>query len=467
MKKSAIFAISLLGILVIGLLGACRPMTEVDSPEIEEAVTPAVEPVDAPTAEATPAPTDTPEPAAEEAIAEEVPSVEELMAQVPTAAPEAIIPTPAVLQVDTGVSLGDPDAPITIVEFSDYQCPYCFSYATETYPRILENYVDAGLVRYVFKDFPLEQLHPQASQASEAAYCAGEQDSYWEMHDHLFANQERWSGQESPVSLFAELAAELGLDGEALSACVESGRYQATVQENLMEGQLLGVTGTPTFFVDGYPIVGARPYELFELAFALAQDGRLSDAFAQMPTPTPMPPEEISTSGAPVLGDADAPVLMIEYSDYQCPYCARYIEETYPQIKANYIDTGKVQYVFKDFPLSFHEQAQAAAEAAHCAGAQGDYWGMHDLLFANQSDWSNSSAPDAFRRYAEQLGLDVEAFDACLESGEFAALVQENLQEGLSVGVSGTPGFFVGSQFVSGAQPYSVFEEAIEAALGQ
>ena len=126
-----------------------------------------------------------------------------------------------------------------------------------------------------------------------------------------------------------------------------------------------------------------------------------------------------------------------------------------------------VRYVFKDFPLSFHQQAPLAAEAAHCAGDQGAYWEMHDLLFANQSAWSNDGAAEVLGGYAEQLGLDVDIFATCLSSGVHTDRVQEGLQEGLSVGVNGTPAFFVGSQFISGAQPYETFAQAIEAALGQ
>jgi protein-disulfide isomerase len=322
-------------------------------------------------------------------------------------------------------------------------------------------------VRYVFKDFPLEQLHPQAKEAAEAAHCAGEQGAYWAMHDQLFDSQESWGGQEDPTPIFVGLARDLGLDDGALQECLDSGRFTQTVAADLAEGRALGVTGTPTFFINGYPLVGARAYEIFQLAFGLADAGRLSDAFAQAPTPTPIPVGEIPTEGSPSKGDADAPVLMIEYSDYQCPYCSRYVQETLPLIEENYIQTGKVRYVFKDFPLSFHAQASLAAQAARCAGDQGDYWGMHDLLFANQQDWANDRAAQIFSDYADQLGLDTGQFDSCLSSGSYEDEVNSEIQEGLSVGVSGTPAFFVNGQFISGAQPYQAFQQAIEAALSQ
>ncbi len=445
----------LMGMLL--LLAACRPAaTNEVAPPISPTV---VEEATAVPTVAVQAPVSTP-------AAQEIPSVEELMARIPTPAPDAIIPTPAGLQAEQQTTRGSADAPITIVEFSDYQCPYCQRYVDETYQRIIDDFVATGRVRYVFKDFPLEGLHPQASQAAEAARCAGEQDAYWEMHDRLFANQAQWGGQEAPLPVFLELGDGLNLDQDALQECLNSGRYQETVQQNLAEGLALGVTGTPTFFINGYPLVGARQYEVFELAFTLAEAGRLSDAYAQPPTPTPMPASEIPTGNAPVMGSADATVMMIEFSDYQCPYCGRYNAQTFTLIKEKYIDTGKIRYVFKDFPLSFHEQATLAAYAARCAGDQGDYWGMHDLLFANQGEWGNAGALDVFQRYAAELDLDANALATCVTSDGYAGAVQSDLQEGMSLGVSGTPAFFVGNRFISGAQPFEVFEQAIEEALG-
>jgi protein-disulfide isomerase len=393
--------------------------------------------------------------------------LEELAARIPPPQPGSVVPTPAAFEPERMTTWGDPDAPITLVEFSDYQCPFCLTYAQETFPSIIQRFVETGQVRYIWKDYPLVQLHPEAYVAAQAARCAGEQQAYWEMHELLFKNQEAWSGQTDLVTVFVALAAPLELDRAALQTCLEDGRYEQAVLDNLDEGQRLGVSGTPTFFVNGYPIVGARSYELFELALALAAVGRISDAFAQAPAPTPMAPDRIPVGNSPVLGSPEAPVVMIEYSDYQCPYCGRYSVQTFPQIRANYVDTGKVRYVFKDFPLGFHAQAEPAAQAARCAGDQGDYWGMHELLFAHQSEWSTGSAVAIFEGYAQRLGLDTALFNNCLETQVHAAAVKADLNEGLSVGVTGTPAFFVGGSFISGAQPYAVYEQAIEQALGQ
>jgi len=141
---------------------------------------------------------------------------------------------------------------------------------------------------------------------------------------------------------------------------------------------------------------------------------------------------------------------------------------TIPEIKKNYIDTGKVRYIFRDFPLSFHPNAEKAAEAAHCAGAQGAFWAMHDKLFSAQSAWSGlADVNDAFAGYAGQMGLDVAAFRACLESGQFAAQITREVQEGQAAGVGGTPSFLINGQLMVGAYPYSEFERRIEAELAR
>ncbi len=234
--------------LLLLVVAACRPAAE--EPELTS-IGPA-EPLPA---------AETPEASSDEPSA--WPADAELIAQVPTPLPGAIMPTPAVLQPEETSVRGEADAPITIVEFSDYQCPYCQRYFNEAYSQVIANYVETGQVRYVFKDFPIGQIHPQATSAAEAARCAGEQDAYWEMHDKLFERQDAWAGQEDPVPAFLELGQAVGLDAGTLQSCLESGRYAVDVQQDLAEGQALGVTGTPTFFIDGYPIVGAQPYDLF------------------------------------------------------------------------------------------------------------------------------------------------------------------------------------------------------------
>jgi protein-disulfide isomerase len=149
---------------------------------------------------------------------------------------------------------GPATAPITIIEFSDYQCPFC-QRVTPTLDKLLASY--PGKIRLVFKDFPLPN-HPQAPKASEAAHCANEQGKYWEMHDRIFANQRT---MELPV--LKKHAAELGLDTAKFDQCVDSGKYDVVIKEDMAEGEKLGVQSTPTLYINGRPVVGAQPYEHF------------------------------------------------------------------------------------------------------------------------------------------------------------------------------------------------------------
>ncbi len=160
-------------------------------------------------------------------------------------------------------------------------------------------------------------------------------------------------------------------------------------------------------------------------------------------------------------GDANAPVTIVEFSEYECPFCAKYVNGAYSQIIENYVNTGKVKYVFRDFPLGFHEYAQKAAEAAECAGEEDKYWEMHDVLFANQ----HALDVDSLKMYALEIGLDEDDFNSCLDDGDMAEEVMKDAADGQKYGVSGTPGFFINGKLISGAQPYEVFVAEIEAAL--
>lgn len=181
-------------------------------------------------------------------------------------------------------------------------------------------------------------------------------------------------------------------------------------------------------------------------------------------TPTEGEKVNIAVGDSPMKGNANASVTIVEFSDFECPYCGKYSTETYPQIVKNYIETGKVKYYFKDFPLSFHQNAQKAAEAARCIREQlGDsgFWKMHDKLYANQEELGETS----YKKWALELGADPVKFDQCLKSGKYASKVQADLTYGQSVGVSGTPAFFINGQMFTGAQPYQSFVQAIEAEL--
>ena len=177
----------------------------------------------------------------------------------------------------------------------------------------------------------------------------------------------------------------------------------------------------------------------------------------------------VSINGRPTLGKADAPVTIVEFSDYQCPYCQRFATTVFAKLKRDYIDTGKVRYVFRDFPLAqIHPQATKAHEGAHCAGEHEKYWEMHDVLFQKQKDLSI----EALKQYAQDLGLDAEAFGECLDSGKYQADIQKDVAAGTKAGVRGTPSFIIGKSgsgetitgtLVRGAQPLARFQQVIAA----
>jgi len=169
----------------------------------------------------------------------------------------------------------------------------------------------------------------------------------------------------------------------------------------------------------------------------------------------------VSVDDDPVKGSSNAKVTIVEFSDFQCPFCARFYSQTLKEIDEQYIKTGKVKLVYRDFPLSFHQYAQKAAEAAECANEQGKFWEYHDLLFERQEEWSNGGI-QKFKEYAQELGLDSAKFNDCLDSGKFAQEVQKDSVDGQAYGVSGTPTFFINGIEVVGAQPFSVFKQIID-----
>lgn len=166
----------------------------------------------------------------------------------------------------------------------------------------------------------------------------------------------------------------------------------------------------------------------------------------------------ISFENEPVLGESSAPVTIIEFSDFECSYCARYANTTFYQLKKEYVDSGKAKIVFKNFPLPFHKDAKIAAQAGECAFLQGKFWEYKETLFKNQK---NLSVQD-LKKYAVDLGLDAEKFNKCLDTGETRKEVEQDLQEGKEANIDGTPSFLINGELLVGAQPFSAFQEVIE-----
>lgn len=172
------------------------------------------------------------------------------------------------------------------------------------------------------------------------------------------------------------------------------------------------------------------------------------------------PTVEVSSDDDPFIGPQDAPVTIVEFSDFQCPYCRR-VQPALKRLMKEY--EGQVKLVFRDFPLrSIHPQAQQAAEASQCAAEQQQFWPYHDKLFAN----SRLESSD-LKQYAKELGLDATQFDTCLDSNKYLSEVEADLQDGQEAGVSATPSFFVNGQPINGAMPYERFQELVDMALEQ
>ena len=176
------------------------------------------------------------------------------------AAPAVQVPdkvTRYAIKVDGDPSIGPASAPITLVEFGDYQCPYCIQWYNTVANRLLTDY--KGKLRFVYKDLPLTAIHPNAQSAAEAADCAGEQQAYWPYHDALFTGKHGLGAQ-----AYGQYASELGLDINAFDSCVTDHRYKDKVDANANFAANLGISSTPTFFINGLAVVGAQPYEVFQ-----------------------------------------------------------------------------------------------------------------------------------------------------------------------------------------------------------
>ncbi|MBM3232671.1 DsbA family protein [Candidatus Pacearchaeota archaeon] len=179
----------------------------------------------------------------------------------------------------------------------------------------------------------------------------------------------------------------------------------------------------------------------------------------------------------PVVGSKDAKVTIIEFSDYQCPFCRKFWTETYQQLKKDYVDTGKVKLVFRDYPLPFHASAEVSAEAANCVREKGGdeaYFKMHDKIFSegNKLDGGDplkgpvkgtaQYGAAELKKWAKEIGYEV---DSCIGSGKYSDEISKDMSDGSAAGVEGTPAFFINGKLISGAQPYSAFKSAIDSAL--
>lgn len=210
----------------------------------------------------------------------------------------------------------------------------------------------------------------------------------------------------------------------------------------------------------------------FSLAIAIyTKKPAVPERRAERPQPPTLPerlPEKVTASidDDPVKGREDAPVIIVEFSEFQCPFCRRFTLQTLPQIKSEYVDTGKVKMVFRDYPLPFHNFARDAAKAANCAGKEGKYWEMHGIMFS-----SGNLSPDDLRNHAKQIGLNMKRFEACMQDPDVDAEISKDMSDATQYGIRGTPSFIIGKnkggstfegELVKGALPFEEFKRVIE-----
>lgn len=196
----------------------------------------------------------------------------------------------------------------------------------------------------------------------------------------------------------------------------------------------------------------------------------IATANVAVSTPIPVDPAIVPTAAAQqpanTMGDPNAPVKMVVFADFQCPYCMRYSQETEPQIIQQYVKTGKVFYEFHSVGAFLGPESGAAAQAAYCAGDQGKFWNYHNTLFAN---WTGENVGDftndKLQKYAASLGLDASTFNRCLSSGKYASRLDQDVQAAKAAGIRATPSFVINGKLVEGALPFADFQQAIEAAL--
>jgi protein-disulfide isomerase len=362
---------------------------------------------------------------------------------------------------------GNANAPLTLVEYSDFLCPFCGRYSNQTLPTLLEKYGRTGQVKFVLRDFPIAALHPTAPKSAAAARCVGEQGAarFWRMYESLLGSQQEWNRLTDPTAFLAKAARDSGADMTAYEACVASGRQDGPVQQSVAAAQALGFNGTPTFqFVHQttgkvYPLVGAQPVDVFtrwiddllagkeppkEQQAEAAPTPKLEVPFWAKPeglAPDPKRPG-FTVAGDRYKGSPDAKLVMIEFSDFECPACQRHALTTQPELDKRFVDTGEVRWVVKHFPLGVHPHAPVAAAAAQCAGDQGKFWPMHHSLFEQMDQWSTSDDIDAaLARVAAGAGLDTSRFTACLAGRQALERVLRDLYDGQNVGVRNVPAF--------------------------
>ncbi|MBX7077766.1 MAG: thioredoxin domain-containing protein [Nannocystaceae bacterium] len=365
---------------------------------------------------------------------------------------------------------GNPDAPVTIVMFSDFECGFCRQGYMNL--RELERRYD-GRVRIAYKAFPLD-FHSAALPTAIAARTAQSQGKFWDFHDRLF------SDRQIDLERLFDYARDAGMDTEALARDLDGLAWGPEVRRDMRQARRLGVNSTPTFFINGRVISGAQPIEEMsaivdqelELAAAWIADGvpkeqlyqhAIADGFTavQFTQRRGLDPDGVFVvplGKSPSLGPATAPVTIVVFGDFECPFCARG-NLVMNRLRQRYGD--KLRIVYKHNPLPFHSHAFVAARAAAAADAQGKFWAFHDALYETGAKFDEATLIGI----AKTIGLDMKRFKKDIASSSHDRVVDDDLALGAMLGVSGTPAYFVNGRPVEGALPELHFRLLIEEEL--
>lgn len=372
--------------------------------------------------------------------------------------------------------LGSKNAAVTVVVFSDFQCPFCKG-VEDTIRQLRKDYGDK--LRIVWKDRPLP-FHAQAEPAAELAREARRQKGdagFWAAHDKLFENNTNL--KDTDLEGYAK---DLGLDVAKVKEVISKKKYEADIEADQELGNSLNISGTPCLFFNGRRLVGNQPLDTFKTlindqltkAQELVKSGtpadkvydKLMESAVSPPPPPPLEKKDVPapTSDSPSKGGANAKVVIQIFSDFQCPFCKR-VEETLKQVEQQY--GKKVRFVWRNKPLPMHPKAQLAAEASMEAFAQkgsDGFWKYHDKLFEKQDTPDGLDRP-ALESYAEGLGLDMTKFRVALDAHGRRTAVEADSKVADAAGISGTPSFAINGYFISGAQPLREFTKLIDLAL--
>ncbi|HJZ86074.1 MAG TPA: thioredoxin domain-containing protein [Polyangia bacterium] len=367
---------------------------------------------------------------------------------------------------------GPADAKVTIVVFADYQCPFCAKLLPVLEQLLAEHRRE---VRLAWRQRPLD-MHPDAILAAEAALAAREQGKFWEMQALLYAHQDALARPD-----LEKYGQTLGLDRKRFAAALDGHKFVREIEKDSEAGVRIGAYGTPTLFVNGRLVRGFLDHDALRdmiaeeitEADALMRKGTsraglyeriLSGARSEAPREGASEPDptvyQVEVGDAPTRGPAAAPVTIVEFGDFQCPFCAR-VEPTLTELRRLY--GKKLRIVWKDSPMGFHPQALLAAEAARVAGDQGKFWPMHDRLLALQEELGLTTIEKA----AASLGLDMARFRKTLDEGRHRPHIERDVESGQKLGVEGTPTFFINGRKLMGALPIERFRELIDQALGR